>query len=101
MFWSPYYCLYMKWNNNAVGPDEPVCGCDLQAETNKHAYHTTNGWYAREVAKDGRDNWLKQYPWTSKFYPSLKKISDTKKFFNLRKNSPEKLIFWSSGRVRS
>lgn len=58
----------MKWNNNAVGPDEPVCGCDLQAETNKHTYHSTNGWYAREVAKDGRDNWIKQYPWASKFY---------------------------------
>ena len=60
------YRLYMKWSNDALGEDYPPCGCDLQEETNQHAYHKTTGWYARRVAKDGRDDWVKQYPYTGK-----------------------------------
>ena len=60
----------MKWNNNALKVDYPTCGCDLQEETSKHAYHKTTGWYAREVAKDGRDNWIKQYPYSAPGQPN-------------------------------
>ena len=71
------YRLYMKWSNDALEEDYPTCGCDLQEETNQHAYHKTTGWYARRVAKDGRDDWVKQYPYAGKLKIDVIQILST------------------------